>query len=452
MKVLVVDDDEGLRKSLALILREEGYEVRLASDGEEGFATAEEWRPEIILTDVRMPGGGGLAFLDRYRSENDEALVLVMTAYGGMDMAVDAMQRGAYDYISKPFSAEEVVLTLRKAREREALRREVVRLKEEVRVERRTGDLVVRSEAMVQVMRMAEKVAPHPTPVLLTGETGTGKERVARFIHQESGREGDLVAVNCGAIPESLMEAEFFGAEKGAFTGADRARIGLVESAHRGTLFLDEIGDLPLSLQVKLLRVLQEGEVRPLGGGGTRTVDVRVVAATNRDLEEDVAEGRFREDLYYRLAVVRLHLPSLRERQQEIPLLSRHFLEAHRERLGVEVEGVENEAAELLASYPWPGNIRELENVLERAAIMCEGKRVRVEDLPPTVRAPGGLAALPQVGADGDLSVKRRTAALERHLIQAALERTGGNRSRAAEFLELSGRALRYKIRDYGLD
>lgn len=452
MKVLVVDDDEGLRKSLALILREEGYEVRLASDGEEGFATAEEWRPEIILTDVRMPGGGGLAFLDRYRSESDEALVLVMTAYGGMDMAVDAMQRGAYDYISKPFSAEEVVLTLRKAQEREALRREVVRLKEEVRVERRTGDLVVRSEAMVQVMGMAAKVAPHPTPVLITGETGTGKERVARFIHQESGRGGDLVAVNCGAIPESLMEAEFFGAVKGAFTGAERTRGGLVVNAHLGTLFLDEIGELPLSLQVKLLRVLQEGEVRPLGGGATRTVDVRVVAATNRNLEEEVAEGRFREDLYYRLAVVRLHLPPLRERQPEIPLLVRHFLEAHQERLGVEVEGVETEAAELLAGYPWPGNIRELENVLERAAIMCEGKRVRVEDLPPGVRMPGGTRGFPVEGGDGDLSVKRRTAALERHLIQAALERTGGNRSQAAEILELSGRALRYKIKDYGLD
>jgi two-component system response regulator AtoC len=303
---------------------------------------------------------------------------------------------------------------------------------------------------MVDALGVATKVAPHESPVLLSGQSGTGKELVARLIHRESPRaEGPFVAVNCGAIPENLLESEFFGHVKGAFTGAERDRVGLFETARGGTLFLDEVGELPPSLQVKLLRVLQEREVRPVGGNQTISVDVRIVAATNRDLEDAVTDGAFRQDLFYRLAVVPIHLPALARRAEEIPELARHFLERHQERMGLRVEGISPEAMELLLSYPWPGNVRELENVLERALVLTEGPRVGVQDLPSQVRSPspGGMLTTDE----DDLSVKRRLAELERQLIQRALERTSGNKTQAAELLELSPRALRYKIQDYGL-
>jgi two-component system, NtrC family, response regulator AtoC len=288
--------------------------------------------------------------------------------------------------------------------------------------------------------------------VLITGASGTGKELVARLVHRESTRgKGPFVAVNCGAIPENLLESEFFGYVKGAFSGADRDREGLFEAADGGTLFLDEVGELPATLQVKLLRALQEGEIRRLGGTGTRSVDVRVVSATNRDLEEAIREGEFREDLFYRLAVVSIDLPPLRHRPEEIPLLLQHFIERGRERLGIEVDGIDADALELLTEYPWPGNIRELENVVERALILADGPRLTVEHLPAQIRTPDPTRRQ-LVLPDDDLSVKRHSAELERILIQRALERTGGHRANAAEALELSERALRYKIKEYGLE
>jgi two-component system response regulator AtoC len=293
-------------------------------------------------------------------------------------------------------------------------------------------------------------VARHASPVLITGETGTGKELVARLIHRESGREGAFVPVNCGAVPETLLESEFFGYVRGAFTGADRDREGLFEAATGGTLLLDEVGELPGSLQVKLLRALQEGEVRRIGSHEVVRVDARVVSATNRDLEAEVGKGAFREDLYYRLAVIPIHLPPLRMRTEEIPELAAHLLDRHQRRLGVEVDGIASEAMELLLAYSWPGNIRELENVLERALVLCDHARLEAGDLPERVRRPE-TPPLPGDDPD-DLSVKRQAAELERRLIRRALERTGGNRTQAAELLELSPRALRYKIRDYGLD
>jgi two-component system, NtrC family, response regulator AtoC len=469
MKVLVVDDDAGLRKSLTLILKDAGYEVRAASDARAGLEVANGEGPDMILVDVRMPGMDGLGFVETYRREGGEAPVLVMTAYGSLELAVEAMKRGAYDYLPKPFGGEEVLLALRKVEEREKLRREVGRLRTEVRAERRYGEIVARSAAMVRALEMAQKVARHPTSVLLAGPTGTGKELLARLIHGESERsDGPFVPVNCGAVPENLMESEFFGYMKGAFSGAERDKAGLFEAAHGGTLFLDEVGELPDPLQVKLLRVLQEGEIRRVGGTESRPVDVRIVAATNRILEEDVAMGRFRDDLYYRLAVVTLFLPPLRERPDDLPLLVRHLLQVHGERLGVTVEGVDGEAMEVLQSYSWPGNVRELENVLERALVLAEGPRLRVQDLPKQVRSPGGPASADpeagptpvEVAAGGDegvagaedLSVKRRGARLEADLIRRALARTGGHRGKAAQLLELSDRALRYKIREYGLD
>jgi len=452
VKILVIDDEPGLRKSLSLILGDAGYTVVTASDGEEGLRKLEEDRPELVLCDIRMPGLGGLDFLARARESGTEALILIMTAYGSMDLAVQAMKAGAYDYIPKPFGADEVLLTIRKAEEREQLQREVGRLRQEVRADRRFGEIVARSPGMMRVLELAGKVARHPSPVLVTGASGTGKELVARLIHRESDRsEGAFIAVNCGAIPETLLESEFFGYEKGAFSGADRQKAGLFEAADGGTLFLDEVGDLPHPLQVKLLRALQEGEIRRLGGTETRKVDVRVISATNKDLEDSIEQGEFREDLYYRLAVVPIHLPPLRHRLEEIPHLVRHILDRAESRLGIRIERVEPDAMEVLTGHHWPGNIRELENVLERAVVLTDTDRITLEQLPDSVkrrdptRASGGLP-------DDDLSVKRHTAELERELIRKALERTGGNKTQAAEVLDLSPRALRYKIKDYGLE
>ena len=452
MKILIIDDDPGLRKSLSLILADAGYQVVSAEDGAKGLATAEATQPDMIMCDIRMPKVDGLEFVQRYREAGGKALVIIMTAYGSMDLAVEAMSKGAYDYLPKPFGANEVLLTLRKAEERESLRREVGRLRAEVRADRRFGEIIVRSPEMVKALEVATKVAPHPSPVLITGASGTGKELVARLIHRESNRaERPFVPVNCGAIPETLLESEFFGYVKGAFTGADKDKQGLFEAADGGTLFLDEVGELPQPLQVKLLRALQEGEIRRVGGTTSTFVNVRIISATNRNLSALVREGAFREDLYYRLAVVPIHLPPLKERREELPDLVHHFIERHCERLGLQVTKVHPDAVEVLLNYSWPGNIRELENVLEQAMLMADGDELLADELPDQVRF--SMAAADDLElTDDDLSVKKHSAALERKLIQRALERTGGNRTKAAELLELSARALRYKILDYGLE
>ena len=451
MKILVIDDDPGLRKSVTLILTDAGFEVVTATNGEEGIAAARQLRPDLVLCDVRMPRMDGLEFLAQHRQSGLESLVLIMTAYGGIDLAVEAMRRGAYDYLPKPFGADELILTIRKAEEREGLRKEVKRLREQVRADFRFGEIVARSQVMVKALEIATKVARYDSPVLITGPSGTGKELVARLIHREGQRSaGPFVGVNCGAIPEALLEAEFFGVLRGAFTGADRDRPGLFEAAQDGTLFLDEVGELPTTLQVKLLRALQEGEVRRVRDTASRTVNARVLAATNKDLRRAVAEGKFREDLYYRLAVVHISLPPLLERMEEFPELALHLLRIHAGRLGVDVDGIEPATMELLAAYTWPGNIRELENVIERALVLAEGRRLTPADLPESVRIPRGESRTIPLRED-DLSVKRQTAELERFLIQRALERTGGNRTEAALLLELSPRALRYKLQDYNL-
>lgn len=452
MNILIIDDEPGLRQTVSLILGEEGYTVHAASDGEDGLARALELEPDVVLCDVRMPRMSGIEFVERYRAQGGEALVIVMTAYGSSDLAIEAMRKGAYDYISKPFSAEELVLVLKKAEERESLRREVTRLREEVRIERRFSEIIAKAPAMQKALEMASKVARYPSPVLITGESGTGKELVARLIHNQSERAaGPFVPLNCGAIPESLLEAELFGYSRGAFTGAERERPGLFEAASGGTLFLDELGEMPATLQVKLLRALQEGEVRRLGENSARTVDVRIVAATNKDLEEEIREGRFRRDLFYRIAVVPIHLVPLRQRREEIPLLVSHFVETYNAKLRLEIKGVEPEAMRLLVEYMWPGNVRELENTIERAMVLTTGPRISPDDLPPHIVNPVRPLDVPELG-DDELSIKKHSAALERRLITRALERTRGNKTRAAELLELSSRALLYKIRDYGLE
>lgn len=437
MKILIIDDDAGLRKSLSLILGDAGYEVLQAEDGEQGLATAHEQSPDIILCDVRMPKLGGLEFLEAYREAGGHALILVMTAYGGLDLAMEAMKKGAYDYIPKPFGSDDVLLIVRKAEEREQLRREVGRLRQEVRADARFGEIVVGSPAMRQAMEVVRKVAPYDSSVLISGASGTGKELVARMLHRESSRaDAAFLPVNCGGVPEQLLESEFFGFVRGAFTGADRDKAGLFEAADGGTLFLDEVGELPGSLQAKLLRGLQEGEVRRVGATETTQVDVRIISATNRDLEDAVEKGEFRKDLYYRLAVVPIHLPQLRSRREEIPQLAVHLLERHCSRLGVSVEGIEPNAMEILLAYAWPGNIRELENVLERALVLTDGDSISVKDLPEGVRRPAPDHA--GIAVDGDdLSVKKHGARLERHLIQLALDRTGGNKTHVARLEQL---------------
>jgi two-component system response regulator AtoC len=448
-RILVIDDEPGLRHTLELILGDEGYTVLTATDGEEGLRLALAEQPDLILCDVRMPRLDGLAFVERYKATEGGALIVVMSAYGSMDTAVEAMRLGAYDYISKPFNADEVLLTLRKAEEREALRREVRRLRAQVGELDGFQGVIGQSAAFREVLDLAARVAPYPTTVLITGESGTGKEAIARAVHAASPRRDlSFVAVNCGAIPENLLESELFGHEKGAFTGAERAREGLFAEADGGTLFLDEIGEMPASLQVKLLRALQERRVRPVGGAQERSIDVRVIAATSRDLVAEVEEGRFRDDLFYRVNVVHLHLPALRTRPEDIALLAEHFLQHHARRLQIQTETLPRELIPVLARYSWPGNVRELENVLERALVLSGGT-LEAQHLPPHVVSAAPLFQVPVT--DDDLSVKRRLPALERELIARALERTRGNRTRAAEMLELSTRALSYKVQEYGL-
>jgi two-component system response regulator AtoC len=450
VNILIVDDEQGLRHTLTLILGAEGHVTRAAADGAAALTLLAERDADLVLCDVRMPGMDGLGFLDGYKKTNGRALVIMMSAYGDDDSAVDAVKRGAHDFIQKPFRADQVLLVLAKAIEREGLRAEVRRLSDEVAELRGPGGIVGHSASLQLVLSVARKAARHPSTVLITGASGTGKELVARLIHDESPRAArPFVAVNCGAIPEQLLESELFGHSKGAFTGATEARKGLFETATGGTLFLDEIGELPVALQVKLLRALQEGEIRRVGDSAPITVDVRVVAATARDLEAEVASGGFRADLFYRLNVVRVQLPSLRERREDLPHLVTHFTAVFNAKLGLRINGVTPSAMRLLLEYAWPGNVRELENVIERAMVLAEGDVIDVQHLSAGIRDP---ASVMPAESDLDLSVKRRTEALERALIARALKQTEGNRTRAAKLLELSPRALLYKIKEYGLD
>ncbi len=450
-RVLVVDDEENIRHMLGLLLKRAGYAVDLAADGREALAAMEQTGYDVVLVDLRMPGMDGMTLLEEIQTRGYGSTVIVMSAYGSMDTAIEAMKRGAYDYLNKPFEADEVVLTLRKAEERERLKAENRRLLGQVRRDYSFHNIIARSDVMKKIFRTVEKVADYKTTVLLTGESGTGKELIARAIHYNSARaKKAFVAVNCGAIPENLLESELFGHVKGAFTDAIRNKKGLFEEADGGTLFLDEIGELPLSLQVKLLRVLQEEEIRRVGDNRPTKVDVRIVAATVRDLVTEVKEGRFREDLYYRLNVLALHLPPLRERREDIPLLVDHFIEVYNERLGTAVTRVQPEAMRLLMDYGWPGNVRELENTVERAIVLADDDRITVENLPPRIRE--GKDRIRQTLLSGELSIKKATRLIEEELIRRALKKTNGNRTAASKLLEISHRALLYKIKRYGID
>lgn len=447
-RVLVVDDEENLRLVLRTMLQKSGYDVCVADSAQDALAKLDQFAPNFVLADVRMPGMSGIELCRELSVRGNPATVIVMSAYGSMELALEAMKAGAYDYLPKPFKHDEVLLVLKKAEEREALRRENRALKEAIRKQHKLGELLGKSEPMQRVFRTMEKVAAYTTTVLLQGASGTGKELVARAIHQMSPRAGKpFVAVNCGAIPESLMESELFGHKRGAFTDASHDKRGLFEEAHQGVLFLDEVGELPLSLQVKLLRVLQEGTLRRLGETRDVQVDVRVVAATVRDLALEVKEGRFREDLYYRLNVLQIALPPLRDRAGDLPMLIEHFLAKYNTRFGTDLRGATPDALKLLSRYAFPGNVRELENMIERAVVLAEGEMLRAEDLPERLSERHDPVALTL--ASGELSIKRTSRVIEETLIRKALERTHGNRTAAAKLLEISHRALLYKIKDY---
>lgn len=451
--ILVVDDEGNMRHMLGTLLTRHGYTVEQAADGTAALALLSQRDFDYILSDVRMPGMSGLELLDRVVENGNPATIIMMSAYGTAELAIEAMKKGAYDYISKPFKLDEVLLVLRKAQERERLRRENKRLKEELRAldgDSAFAGMVGNSAAMRGVFRLAGKVAKFDATVLITGESGTGKELIARGIHRlGKGEEAPFVAVNCGGVPADLLESEFFGYMKGAFTGAERDKKGLFESAHGGTLFLDEIGEMPLELQVKLLRVLQEGEVRRVGAVRARKVQVRVLAATNRHLEELVAQGLFREDLFYRLNVFNIHIPPLREHPEDILPLCAHFLSRLGEVMGKSDMRLAPGAQARLLAHDWPGNVRELRSALERALILADGHTVLPEQLPGQLGAENQQRRLEDFF--GTFSLKQAKIIMEKRLISRALEHCGGNKSRAAEILEISYPSLLAKIKQHGV-
>ena len=450
-KILIVDDDGSMRHMLSLILKREGYEVQAVGKGSEALNLVASESFDFILSDVVMPGMGGLELLQALKEKKVETTVIMMSAYGNLGTAVEAMKRGAYDYISKPFRPDEVLLALRKAEERENLRKENLRLRREVSREYAFGNIVGKSPKMMQLFDTIKKISEYKTSVLIIGESGTGKEMVARCLHYNSPRNnGPFEALNCGAIPETLLESELFGHEKGAFTDAKKEKRGSFEMAHQGTLFLDEVGEMSLTAQVKLLRVLQEGEVKRLGSERTFTVDVRIIAATIQDLSRAAAEGKFREDLFYRLNVLPVHLPPLRERKEDIPLLVEHFIHKYNEQHRLNTEGAAEDVLARLLEYSWPGNVRELENAIERAMILAQGKKIEADCLPSEV-----LGTRPSWKKDlwGDeYSIKKASRIMEEELIRKALKETGGNRSHAVKILEISHPALLSKIKEYGIE
>lgn len=452
-RLLIIDDEENMRHMLSAMLKRSGYTVDTASDGLEGIEKVEQAQYDFILCDLKMPNMGGMEFLDAAKKKIKASTVIMMSAYGSIDTAVEAMKLGAYDYISKPFKSDEVYMTLKKAEERESLRKENLWLKERIRKigDKNTfGNMIGKSKAMQAVFTLAEKAAQYKTTVLISGESGTGKELIAKGIHYGGRRSSmPIVPVNCGGIPENLLESELFGYKKGAFTGADQSQKGLFEEAERGTIFLDEIGELPFPLQVKLLRVLQEGEIRPVGSSKTKKIDVRVIAATAKNLEDETKKGKFREDLFYRLNVLSITLPPLREREGDVPLLCSFFIDKYKEKLGKEINEVAPLAMSLLLRHPWPGNVRELENIIERAVVLAEDNILLPENFPQ------GIGMTTETDEINNMfegfSIKAAQKILEKKLIIKALKETGNNRTQASRLLEISHPSLLSKIKSYNI-
>jgi DNA-binding NtrC family response regulator len=449
-KLLVVDDEKHQRESLQMILEDEGYKVTVASDGREALAKANEVRPEVVLTDLKMPGLSGMEVVKALQDGPLPPMVILVTAHGSVDRAREAHKLGAFDYMSKPVVADELLFRVERALETFRLSEKNLRLERRLKQQDGLESIVGDSPSMREVFRLVEKIAPTSSTVLIRGESGTGKELVARAIHARSPRAGKpFLAINCAAIPENLLESELFGHEKGAFTSADARKIGLFEAASGSTLFLDEIGDLSLPLQGKILRALQEKEIKRVGGTETIPVDVRVVAATNRDLEAMMKSGQFREDLFYRLNVIPIVLPPLRERSSDVKALVTRFLEKANSAHGTSVNGIEPEAMDLLCRHPWPGNVRQLESVVERAVLLSEGGVVRPEDLPVEIRLQTAPSSRPygfEIPGEG-IDIEE----FERQLIVQAMERSGWVIAKAARLLGLTYRTLQYRLEKFGI-
>jgi two-component system response regulator PilR (NtrC family) len=458
--ILIVDDDLSLREFLGILLARDGYSVRAAATGEAAMAAVETDWPDLVLTDLNMPGMSGLDLLRELKARaarnGTDVEVVMVTAYGTTESAVEAMKHGAADYVMKPFNNEELRLIVKRALDRRELEVENSRLKSELGGRYHFGNLVGSSSAMGVIYDLVRRVKDTRINTLLCGESGTGKEVVARAIHYSGVRgEHPFVAINCGAIPENLVESELFGHAKGAFTGAVRDKVGLMQAADKGTLFLDEVNSLPLSAQVKLLRAIQERRFTPVGTTRELSVDVRIIAATNSDLEDAVAEGTFRQDLYYRLNVVQLQLPPLRKRAEDLSELTRHFLRRFSEEYGKPVTGVAPDALRLMRIYHWPGNVRELQNTIERAVALCHGTVVQSEDLPLRMREEGPPPAPDSetpVFPDEGVNLDAQLASFEKRWLVGALDAADGNKTRAARLLQMSFRSFRYRLAKYDLD
>jgi two-component system response regulator HydG len=448
-RILVVDDEESHRIMLRAVLQEEGYEVSEVSDGTEAVKAVEQEPFDLILLDIRMRTMDGIEALGEIRKISPLVPVLIMTAYASVKTAVEALKAGAFEYLTKPLDIDELKILIEKALEIYHLRAENIALKERLGDRFNFSKIIGRSPKMKEVFDTLSLVAPTDATVLILGESGTGKELVANSIHHNSPRASQpFIKVSCAALPETLLEGELFGHEKGAFTGAIARREGRFQLAHRGTIFLDEVGEMSVTTQTKLLRVLQEKEFEPLGSTRTIKTDVRVIAASNKDLEREVKEGRFREDLFYRLNVVPVSLPPLRERKEDIPALAAHFFAVYREKNRKELKDISGKAMDLLIRYDWPGNIRELENCLERAVILARGEIIAPADLPPTIQALSKDREIQGLNLPSGISLQE----VERALILKTLEDTGGNRSRAAEILGINRRTLQNKLKEYGIN
>jgi len=457
-RILVVDDEKSMRDFFDILLRREQHDVQTAASGEEALDLVARQTYDLVITDLKMPRVTGLDVLGGVKKYSSDTEVIVITAYSAVETAIEAMRLGAFNYLSKPFNNEEIKLVIEKALEKRRLVVENQRLHEAVHHGEPFQRIIGRSGPICEIFRQVRQIAPTRSTVLITGESGTGKEMVARAVHHASPRTGETFAVmNCGAIPHDLMESEVFGHVKGAFTGAVSDKKGMAEVAHGGTLFLDEIGELPALMQVKLLRLLQEKRLKPVGGTREVEVDLRIIAATNRNLEDEVVAGGFREDLYFRLNVIHLHVPPLRERRDDIPLLGQHFLRKYASELGREIRGFSKEALHVMMTYGFPGNVRELENLVERSVAFETTEWISVDSLPPKILRTynEGEASLVQAdqleGLGPGFSLDQYLERIERHHVSEALRATNGSVTKAAERLGLSFRSMRYKMAKYGV-
>ena len=457
-KILVVDDDEGIREFLEIMLTREGYDVTTAPDATKALNRCKKEKFDLILTDLKMPKVDGIEFLKAVKEITQETMVILITAYASPETAVSAMKEGAYDYIEKGFNIEDIKTIISSALSKKGVKREDALFIKEVEDAVSFGNMIGKSKGMLKVYSVIKKVSETPTNVLILGESGTGKELVARAIHENSQRKNmPFAVINCGGVPESLLESELFGYVKGAFTGAYGDKAGLFEVARGGTIFLDEIGDLPALLQVKLLRVVQEKTFRRVGGTEEKKVDVRIISATNKNLEEKVKDGSFREDLYFRLNVIPINIPPLRERKEDIPILTRHFIEKCSRELGKEVKTISSYAMELLMEYPFPGNVRELENIIERSVAMETSNIILPENLHMSVNlmevSSFADADIPvwSIPSDG-INLNDEVAKYEKHLIEEALRKAKGSKTKAAEMLQVSFDSLRYRIEKLGAE